>query len=285
MLRIVALLTVLAAAGLAFGQGKLDAVREAVDRPQASDFASTNSDCKHGMRSECSDDESDSNFYALVALMPFVWPHAAIDPGFDVKSQFLPHPYASGERGYLVLDRHDVPWADRTTFDERTDIHWYSIRASAEFGSDFDGLTRTGLRLFLDTDSRFGIKSDWDYYLERLPCGCRDQFWLGDITATYRFAQNEQIQIHTGLGARLMFDNGHDRGGFNFLYGFDAFPVQPVHLFGSFEAGSLGNAFLWRLHGGVGANWNHGELFVGYDYLNIGGATLQGPFVGLRLWF
>jgi hypothetical protein len=184
----------------------------------------------------------------------------------------------------MLLNRPDVPLEDRPFYRDSI-AQWYSVRGSVEYGSDFDGLTRSGFRLFLDTDTRFGVKTDWDYYLERLPCGCRDDLWIGDITATFRFVQHEFIQMHTGLGARFLIDHGRDRGGINFLYGFDAFPVKPLHVFASFEAGNLGNATLIRLHGGVGVNWTHGELFVGYDYLRIGSAALQGPFVGLRLWF
>jgi hypothetical protein len=289
MIRGIALATVLAMPVAGYGQGKLEAVRQAVDQPRSSDSAE-NSGGKRD--SNCKNDSNDDPgaellgelaFYA--ALAPFAIPNQLVESGEPVTSHFLRFPYASSEQAYLIVDRRDDPWPQRQFFDDRADTQPISIRASAELGSDFDGLTRTGLRLFLDTDTRFGIKSDWDYYQERLPFGGHDQLWFGDITPTFRFAQSEQIQMHTGLGARLMFDNGHDRGGFNFLYGFDAFPVKPLHLFGSFEAGSLGNAFLWRLHGGVGATWTRGELFAGYDYLNVGGAVLQGPMIGLRLWF
>lgn len=105
------------------------------------------------------------------------------------------------------------------------------------------------------------------------------------MTATYRFVQNEWFVMHTGLGARFLVDHGHDRGGFNFLYGFDVFPAKPVHLFGDFDGGTLGHAGVVRLRGGVGVNWTHFELFAGYDFLRIGRVNLQGPMAGLRLWF
>jgi hypothetical protein len=91
--------------------------------------------------------------------------------------------------------------------------------------------------------------------------------------------------MHTGLGARFLLDGGDDRAGVNFLYGFDAFPVHGVHLFGTFEAGNIRRAGVWRVQSGVGYLWKQGEIFAGYDYLNIGGVELKGPFAGLRLWF
>jgi hypothetical protein len=47
----------------------------------------------------------------------------------------------------------------------------------------------------------------------------------------------------------------------------------------------LSAATVWRVRGGIGANWKYAELFAGYDCVNIGGVALQGPFVGLRLWY
>ena len=63
------------------------------------------------------------------------------------------------------------------------------------------------------------------------------------------------------------------------------FPVHSVHLFGTFEAGNLRRAGVWRVQSGIGFHWQQAELFAGYDYFNIGGVELKGPFAGLRLWF
>jgi hypothetical protein len=71
----------------------------------------------------------------------------------------------------------------------------------------------------------------------------------------------------------------------NFYSGFEFFARQPVHVFGSLEGGTLGSAGVYRLRGGAGWHWSRGELFGGYDYFYIGGVRLQGPFVGVRLWF
>ena len=155
----------------------------------------------------------------------------------------------------------------------------------SEVGSDFDGLTRFGLKLFLDSDSRLGIKTDWDYYLERLQHGSYDQMGIGDVTGTFRFLQTEQTEMHVGGGARFLVDAERIRAGYNLLCSLDVYPARPMHLFGSVEGGSLGNAAVWRLRGGAGWSWDWAEVFAGYDYLNVGGAVLNGPFVGLRLWF
>jgi hypothetical protein len=285
------LLLALPATGLA--QGKLDQVRDAVDHSGGTSAPTKDKDCSDSSNSSPSYGSGDSPssgdgdegfrdaFWTVVAF-PWTLPHEALDLGSKIDVRFAAHPYPEPGTRILYLD---LPKDGTPSYYDRTDTQWWSARASAEAGSDFSGLDRVGLRLFLDTDTRFGLKTDWDWYTEELPCGCRDDLWIGDVTATYRFVQNESLLMHTGLGARFLIDHGHDRGGFNFLYGFDAFPVQPVHLFGSFEAGTLGHAGVCRLRGGIGFHWSFAELFAGYDFVRIGGVNLQGPMAGLRVWF
>ena len=105
------------------------------------------------------------------------------------------------------------------------------------------------------------------------------------MTPTFRFIQTDGFQFYVGAGLRLLLDHGRDRGGWNLLAGFDVFPSRPVHAFGSVEVGTLGNADVFRARGGLGVMWTRLEAFAGYDYLRIGGADLQGPFVGVRVWY
>jgi hypothetical protein len=262
MPRTLALLLALAAPAVVAAQGKLDAVRDAVEK--------SNPD------SRPSDDSRSGD-----APSPDENPIAALFGGgsgdaFSSSVRFSVYPYASPDVPYLLPKGPGNEWA---------------ARASVETGSDFSGLDRIGLRLFLDSDTRLGLKSDWDYFSERLACGCRDSLWLGDATVTYRLAEETgtdrlpELQIHLGAGVRWLFDGGETRAGLNLYSGFDLFPKRPVHVFGSLEAGTLGAAGLYRAHGGVGWHWSRAELFAGYDYLYIGGTRLQGPFAGVRLWF
>ena len=303
MARSLTLLAMLALPAVGLGQGKLDQVREAVDRPPPpSSPSARDNDCSSSdSYSDTSSATPDPPPWAYVGpgagdhggrgaevlflyflAAPWMVPYALVDPGIEVNGRFASYPYARPDGASIVFGAEQK---DGSRYLDRLDTRWWSVRASAEAGSSFDGLDRVGLRLFLDTDTRFGLKSDWDYYSEKQPCGCRDSLWIGDVTATVRFVQSEWLMMHTGVGARFLVDHGNDRAGVNFLYGFDAFPVQPVHLFGSFEAGTLRHADVYRLRGGVGFNWEHAELFAGYDFLRIGGVNLQGPMVGVRLWF
>lgn len=258
MSRVLALSIMIALPPLACAQGKLDAVREAVDQPRSSDTSTSDS-------TTSSDDGSSGG--TSDPRPAAVFGAAVLD---SVAETLVPE-----------QDLFTNPWTTRRG--KRLD--WCTIDASAEIGSDFDGLTRTGMRLFLDTDTRVGIRTDWDYYLEREPCGCYEQMLLGDIMGTFRFLQADKIEMHVGAGARFLFDSGRDRAGLNLLYSIDLFPTEPVSFFGSAEVGGLGNATVWRLRAGAGYNWHWGGVFAGYDRLSIGGVILDGPFVGVRLWF
>ncbi|HKB02743.1 MAG TPA: hypothetical protein VKD90_11015 [Gemmataceae bacterium] len=266
MRRALLILSVLVLPAVAFAQGKLEQVRDAVDSSRSSDDkpkCDTKSDASNDSSAPCDPQPSWGGGGGPWLEDP--------ERLFSGDGRFAAYPYAAAGTPYLWLNDSSGGW--------------FAARASAEVGSDFDGLTRAGFRLFLDTEFRFGLKSDWDYYSERLACGCRDDLWLGDVTGTYRVVQTEAVQIYGGLGARFLLDHGRNRGGFNVAAGFDAFPAKPVHLFGSADAGNIGDAAFWRLHGGAGLTWGHAELFAGYDFVRIGGVDLQGPFLGVRVWY
>jgi hypothetical protein len=278
MARTFAFLFVMALPAAGLAQGKLDQVREAMDRPApaAGDSGSSSSSSDDGPLTDLV-----GGFFAQVLGLARASPDDP-DAGRTPEIRFTSFPYADPGTHYVVLDR---PSGGGPSYYDLKDSQWWSVRAAAEAGSNFDGLGRVGLQLFLDTNTRFGLKSDWDWYTERRPCGCRDEMWLGDLTATYRVVQDEGVMMNLGLGARFLVDHGNDHAGVNFLYGWDFFPVKPVHLFGSCEAGIFENAGLLRVRGGVGVNWSHAELFAGYDFVRLGGVNLQGPMVGLRVWF
>jgi hypothetical protein len=269
MIRTLTVLSLLVLPVTGVAQGKLDEVREAVDKPTPDSTPAVEQPATDDSSSlfPTPDPSSSDAGPAAAAAGLFA---AANGLGLPVAT-FSPYPYAVPGSRYLWLDRSGA-----------SDL---SVRASVEAGSDFDGLSRTGLRLFLDSDTRFGFKTDWDYYSERLASGSYDSLWLGDATATLRVFQTEALQVYLGAGLRFLVDGGRDRGGLNLLFGFEAFPGRPVHLFGSIETGTLGNADVFRFRGGAGVDWRWLEAFAGYDYLRIGGADLQGPFVGLRVWF
>ena len=133
-------------------------------------------------------------------LAPFVVPPLALGDDYQTTSLFPRFPYAYGQPGFLWLDR-----AGDDDSEPRGGRNW-SVRADVEDGYDFRGVNRLGTRLVFDTTSRFGIATDWDFFTQRLPCGCYDELTLGDANLTFRFAQSEWMQMYAGLGGRVMPD-------------------------------------------------------------------------------
>ena len=115
--------------------------------------------------------------------------------------------------------------------------------------------------------------------------GQSDETLLGDTELTYRFVQREWVQMHAGLGFRLLADRWDTRAGFNFFYGADVYPVAPLVLSTAVDLGNLDAAFVVHARFTAGVNYRNWELLAGYDFLRVGSVNLQGPLLGLRFWF
>ena len=71
----------------------------------------------------------------------------------------------------------------------------------------------------------------------------------------------------------------------NFTLRGDFAPCRPVVLSGEIDLGRLGDAEHLHLAGTAGVMLDRFEVYGGYDYRRIGDVELQGPMIGLRLWW
>jgi hypothetical protein len=212
-------------------------------------------------------------------IPPFLLDDSILNPAY-----FPAHPYALDHVHYLwtkeVLPRDN----DKPFYDPEYLKNW-SVRISVENGNDFNGLNRFGGQVVVDTACRIGAQTQWNYYTESMSGGRRDETTLGFLTVDIRFAQSSWMQMHTGCGACILADRYGSRGGFDFRYSADVFPIDPVVISASVDLGNLDNAFLIHARATVGWQIDRFELFAGYDFLRIGAVNLQGPLAGVRLWF
>jgi len=199
-------------------------------------------------------------------------------------SHFVPYPYCANFPGYRVpnanLTREYLPELDYGV----EPLRW-SARLSIENGNDFDGLNRANGRFILETSSGFGFLTSWNHFYERLNGGKHDQFVIGDFNAIYSWGWGSACTLRWGLGARVLNDHGRDDWGFNFHLGGDFFPVRPVIVSLDSDFGTLGDAGVAHGRLTIGVIHRGWEIFGGYDAMAIGGTTLHGPLIGLRLWF
>jgi hypothetical protein len=276
--------------------GRLQHVRDDVrssapdskSNPSANDCDSGSSSLDYssgassGERSEA--DGFDAGFVGLAVLSPFIVPMAVLKDEYALPLDFAPHPYADTYRGYQLLP---VVYAEMYYDKDFKDVRRkeWAVRVLVENGNDFGGINRLNGQVKLENASRWGVITNWNCFHESLSNGQSDETLIGDTNLTYRFAQNEVASMYAGLGFRMMTDRHQTDFGINFTYGGDWFPVRPLVVSASFDAGTLGNAGVVHARGSFGAIFGGCEVFAGYDFLRIGGTNLQGPMAGVRWWF
>ncbi|MFO0970049.1 MAG: hypothetical protein U0793_31235 [Gemmataceae bacterium] len=220
---------------------------------------------------------------ALALASPFLVPDFLMGDNWDKDYYFPPYPYRKHYPGYCTI--HPNRGEEIAEYWGPTRLTSISTQVTLEDGNDFRGVNRLGGVFVLDTTCRLGIVAHWDWFNERLACGRHDNLAIGDVNATVTFARTHWGEMRTGLGFRWLADGDRGDFGVNFHYGGDFFPVRPVIISTSFDWGTIGDASFVRLHGTVGVNYRHLEIFTGYDYMRIGRVELQGPLVGLRFWY
>ncbi len=293
MCRWLSCLVVLACAAPLFAQGALSRTREQVrgqpDPPKPPAAAQPAAPEKDNIDSWLADQDTEDLGYlavgaAILAASPFWLPYLLLQDNLFNPTCFPGHPYAADYIRFLEPGPVRSQNNDRSLFDPERFKPW-SLRLAVEDGHDFDRLNRLGGRLAFDTSCRFGLTTNWNYLHEQVPGGPGDDAVLGDVNLTFRFAQANWVQLHAGLGARLLSDRQMTRAGFNFLYSADFFPIDPLVLSAQVDLGNLGSAFVIHARGTAGWQIGRFELFGGYDFLRIGSVNIQGPLAGVRLWF
>lgn len=292
-------LRVLAAAALVpwlaapvLGQGALTELRTDVrtsvpDSPQPSESKPRESDDDHDWDEDSSDDSLTLEGLVVVTALagmgvtaPFWGPPVLIGDGYMQPAYFSHYPYEYGPSSYLMLSPPEAAGLPGS----RQPYTW-AARGHAEYGSDFQDMEWVGGHLLLDSRWRFGVETDFRHVRENITQDYQDSLWLGDANLLFRFAQNEWIQMRTGLGLNYLSDAEDADFGFNFTYGGDWFPLQPFVFSADLDLGTLGSANLYHLRTTVGVNWGICEAYVGYDYYDIGPTQVRGLVSGVRLWY
>jgi len=286
-------------AGVAHAQDRIQQIRDDANTPSTSPPSNNSTDSSHASNQNNQNNQSDVPdcvtddlstaallMVGVVVAAPYFGPYLILQDDYQQRAKFLPYPYSHDYPGYLWRsscwpDEQD----DSADFGHPPHVQPWSLRFGVEDGNDFDGLNRVGLRFTLDTMWRLGFQTNWNYLSDHFGAGLNDQTWLGDSALTFRFAQNEWINFYTGLGARVLTDPHTTNWGFNYVYGFDSFPKKPWIISGLFDTGNVGSAWIWHGRGTIGASFKHCEIFTGYDFMRVGSVNVQGPLVGLRLWF
>jgi hypothetical protein len=212
---------------------------------------------------------------------PYVLPAKLLGDDYSEQGYFLPFPYADGKPGSLQIHFPEK----EEPYGQEDPVQWWLARLAVEESNDFRSLNRVNGHLLLDTCLRLGVQTSWSYLTENLKGDRHDDMVLGDVNLVFRFAQNEYVQMRSGLGVRLSADSRESHAGFNFTYSADIYPVKPWVFSALIDAGTLGSAGVFHCRVTAGYQWRRCEIYAGYDYLLIGSTDLQGPVAGLRVSF
>lgn len=267
--------------GVAIAEGTLDSMRQEVEepkkekpdkprRPPRVGFSVTTSDCDDDTDDELS--TAAFKFVTIVATSPWWGPHVALEGEESGIAEFPAAPYTTHE-GFLSLDP------------DRSDTDSWSGRLSIDRSSNFDDISSLSGRLRIDTSTRFGLDSEWVRLHEDRP-GPDDTLTRGDLNLAVRFAQSERAQFHSGIGMNWLTGSGDPDFGFNFTYGADFFPIDPVVVSTTFDLGNVGNATLTHFRSTIGVmTLKRFHVYTGYDYLNIEGNSIHSLLSGIEFWF
>ena len=212
-------------------------------------------------------------YTAEPVVVPPVYPEIIEPAAVNVfVRQFAPYPYANDCDGLMLTGSPGCgkSWSGRVQF---------------ELGSDFDGVDRNGAGFMVEGIGGLGFDFNWDSYTEDLPGGRHDELHVGEIDMLYRVAETDLALVHVGLGTVWLGDRYDTDFGVNFTLKADFAPSDPIVLSGELDLGTLGDAEHVHAAGTIGVMLNRCELYGGYDYRRIGNATIDGPMIGLRVWF
>lgn len=187
---------------------------------------------------------------------------------------FPEYPYQGDDEGYMMI----MPWIPEEPFT-------WSLRTRMEYLDDFDDMQRIGGHLLYETTNRFGIDGEVNYLREGLGIGVHDDLWIGDVNGLYRISQGPHHQWRVGVGMSWMADDVDADFGWNATTSLDLFPRDPFVLSTEVEGGKLGSAGLFHFRTTGGIQLNRAEVYLGFDYLEVGGAETSGLVSGLRFWF
>lgn len=193
-----------------------------------------------------------------------------------IPTVYFPHfPYAEEADGFAMgsdtLVARPVTRSQQLTF---------------RYGSDFETIDWLGVDgVWEFSQSRWGFDGEWLAYREELTTGGDDRLHFGDANVLWRRYQTEQIMFRWGAGLAWMADSDRVDLGINGTCRADLFPLEPIVVSVEYDIASLSGETSQHLQAGIGANWQHVEIFGGVDYRSIASVDIVGPVIGIRGWW
>ncbi len=159
------------------------------------------------------------------------------------------------------------------------------IRLTAVGGTDFDDIAFGSFGLLLQIPGGLGVDTSVKM-LRESGMTFRDHLFLGDVNFVYEPLATDNFRMRIGVGINWLGDSYGGDAGFNMTSGFDLRLTDRILATGEIDFGSIGDTDITHAQISLGrAISQNTEWTVGYDNLDIGGATIGSAFTGLRFHF
>lgn len=158
-------------------------------------------------------------------------------------------------------------------------------RFRAAYGSNFNDGSLLHGNLIIDRGLPLGIDSEFNYRTDPRRVLADRRFWNGDLNVVYHLKQIRYVGFRLGIGANWLTDGAHTDVGFNTTYGFDIRLKKPFYATTTIDYGWLGSKQMlhWHLSGGL--DFGRFELFIGYDFFEVGSRERKNVIAGAGIWW
>jgi len=158
-------------------------------------------------------------------------------------------------------------------------------RFRAAYGSNFNDGSLLHGNLIIDRGMPLGIDTEFNYREDPRLVLAERRFWNGDFNLVYHLKQIQYVGFRIGVGANWLTDGDHTDVGFNTTYGFDIRLKKPFYATTVVDWGWLGSkqTLHWHISGGL--DFGRFELFIGYDFFEVGSRERKNVIAGAGIWF
>lgn len=158
-------------------------------------------------------------------------------------------------------------------------------RFRGAYGSNFGGRTMLYGNYILTSGVPIALDTEFAYRQDEKPRLADRRFWNGDFNLVYHLKQIRYVVFRMGVGANWLNDGETTEVGFNSTYGFDIRLKKPWYVTTTVDWGRLGSDQLlhWQLSGGL--DFGRFELFLGYDFFDVGNLERKLWLAGAGIWF
>lgn len=158
-------------------------------------------------------------------------------------------------------------------------------RFRAEYGTNFDDLDLLRGNLIVNSGLPIGFDTEFNYRNDDVRAHRHQDFWTGDFNLVYRFGRIRYAEIRAGVGMNWLASSGTTDFGFNATYGVDFHLRGPWVVSTTFDYGTLGSESLLHMQFTGGIEFDRFELYLGYDFYEVGSQEWKAVIGGIGMWF